>query len=95
MFSAPPVIPTPNCTGENVPGSFFLLEVAHDGRVDELVEDGLYGNESYATIFLGYWNQPSTNEVWPEVLWDKLVVGSYPLLHSLQMALTASEFICF
>ena len=33
----------------------LLLEVAHDGRADELVEDGTYGNESYyATIFLGY-----------------------------------------
>ena len=62
-----------------MPGSFFLLEVAHDGRVDKLVEDGTYGNGPYATIFLGYWNQPSTKEVWPEVLWDELVVGSYPL----------------
>ena len=61
-----------------------------------LWEDGPYGNgPSYATIFLGYWNQPSTKEVWSDVLWDELVVGSYPLLlHSLQMALTASEFIC-
>ena len=58
----------------------LLLEVAHDGRADELVEDGPYGNGSYATIFLGYGNQPSTKEVWSEVLWDELVVGSYPLL---------------
>ena len=58
----------------------LLLEVAHDGRADELVEDGPYGNGPYATIFLGYWNQPSTKEVWSEVLWDELVVGSYPLL---------------
>ena len=57
----------------------LLLEVAHDGRADELVEDGPYGNGPYATIFLGYGNQPSTKEVWSEVLWDELVVGSYPL----------------
>ena len=81
MFSAPPVIPTPNCTGKNVPGSFFLLEVTHDCRADELVESGPYGNGPYcATIFLGYGNQPSTKEVWSEVLWNELVVGSYPLL---------------
>ena len=44
------------------------------------MEDGTYGNGSYyATIFLGYWNQPSTKEVWSEVLWDELVVGRYPL----------------
>ena len=84
MFSAPPGMPTPNCTGENVPGSFFLLEVAHDGRVDELVEDGPYGNGSYySTIFLGYGNHPSTKEVWSEVLWDELVVGSCPPLAQL------------
>ena len=57
----------------------LLLEVTHDGRADELVEDGSYGNESYATIFLGYGNQPSTKEVWSEVFWDELVIGSYPL----------------
>ena len=35
----------------------LLLEVAHDGRADELVEDGPYGNgPPYATIFLGYGN---------------------------------------
>ena len=67
-------------TGENVPGSFFFLKVAHDGRADELVEDGPYGNGPYATIFLGYGNQPSTKEEWSEVLWDELVVGSYPPL---------------
>ena len=55
------------------------FEVAHGGRADEPVEDVPYGNGSYATIFLGYWNQPSTKEEWPEVLWDELVVGSYPL----------------
>ena len=71
---------TPNCTGENVPGSFFLLEVTHDSKVDELVEDGPYGNGSYATIFLGYGNQPSTKEELSEVLWDEQVVGSYPPL---------------
>ena len=64
---------------ENVPGSFILLEVTHDDRVDELVKDGPYGNGSYATIFLDYGNQPSTKEVWSEVLWDELVIGSYPL----------------
>ena len=33
----------------------LFLEVAHDSRADELVEDGPYGNGSYyATIFLGY-----------------------------------------
>ena len=59
----------------------LLLEVAHDGRADGLVEDSPYGNEFYyATIFLGYGNQPSTKEVWSEVLWDELVVGSYLLL---------------
>ena len=62
----------------------LLLEVTHDYRADELVEDGPYGNEPYAaTIFLGYWNQPSTKEVWFEVLWDELVVGSYPPLAQL------------
>ena len=30
--------------------------------------------------FLAMGNQPSTKEVWSEVLWDELVVGSYPLL---------------
>ena len=68
---------------ENVLGSFFTFKVAHDGRADELVEDGPYGNGPYATIFLGYGNQPSTKEVWSEVLWDELVVGSYPLLAQL------------
>ena len=59
----------------------LLLEVVHDGKADELVEDGSYGNEFYyTTIFLGYGNQPSTKEEWSEVLWDELVVGSYPLL---------------
>ena len=29
-------------------------------------------------FFLGYWNQPSTKEVWSEVLWDEQVIGSYP-----------------
>ena len=58
----------------------LLFEVAHDSRTDELVEDGSYGNGLYcATIFLGYGNQPSTKEEWSEVLWDELVVGSYPL----------------
>ena len=33
----------------------LLLEVAHDGRADELVEDGTCGNGYYAT-FLGYGN---------------------------------------
>ena len=58
----------------------LLLEVAHDGRADKIVEDGLYGNGPYATIFLGYGNQPSTKEVWSGVLWNELVIGSYPLL---------------
>ena len=57
----------------------LLLEVAHDGRADEFVEDGPYGNGSYATIFLGYRNQPNTKEILSEVFWDELVVGSYPL----------------
>ena len=57
----------------------LLLEVSHDGRADKIVEDGPYGNGPYATIFLGYGNQPSTKEVWSEVLWDELVIGSYPL----------------
>ena len=61
----------------------LLLEVAHDGRADELVEDGPYDNGSYATIFLGYGNQPSTKEERSEVLWDELVVGGYPLLAQL------------
>ena len=53
------------------------LEVAHDGRADELVKDGSYGNGPYyTTIFLGYGSQPSTKEEWSEVLWDELVVGS-------------------
>ena len=55
MFSAPPGMPTPNLYRENVPGS-FLLEVAHDCRADELVEDGAYGNGSYAIIFLDHGN---------------------------------------
>ena len=58
----------------------LLLEVAHDGRADKIVEDGPYGNGPYATIFLGYGNQPGTKEEWSEVLWDELVVGSYLLL---------------
>ena len=60
----------------------LLLEVAHDCRTDELVEDGPYGNEPCATtIFLGYWNQPSTKEEWSDVLWDEqVVIGNYPLL---------------
>ena len=29
--------------------------------------------------FFGYGNQPCTKEVWSEVLWDELVIGSYPL----------------
>ena len=33
--------------------------------------------------FLAMRNQPSTKGVWPEVLWDELVVGSYPLLAQL------------
>ena len=41
---------------------------------------GSYGNGSYYAIFLDYGNQPSTKETWSEVLWYKLVVGSYPLL---------------
>ena len=57
----------------------LLLEVTYDDRADELVEDGPYYNGSYAT-FIGYGNQPSTKEVWSEVLWDELMVGSYPLL---------------
>ena len=58
----------------------LLLEVTHDGRADELVKDSPYGNGPYyATIFLlGYGNQPNTKEKWSEVLWDELVVGSYP-----------------
>ena len=30
----------------------LFLEVAHDGRADELVEDGPYGNGSYSLPFL-------------------------------------------
>ena len=72
----------------------LLLEVAHDGRADELVEDGPY-EPYYVTIFLGYGNQPSTKEVWSEVHWDELWwLAAILFLHSLQMALTASEFIC-
>ena len=72
----------------------LLLEVAHDGRADELVEDGPYGNGPYATIFLGSGNQPSTKEVWSEVFLDELWwLAAILFLHSLQMALTASEFI--
>ena len=44
------------------------------------MEDGAYGDGPYATIFFGYGNQPCTKEVWSEVLWDELVIGSYPLL---------------
>ena len=74
----------------------LLLEVAYDGRADELVEDGPYCNGPYyATIFVGYGNQPSTKEVWSEVLLDELWWLAAILLHSLQMALTASESICF
>ena len=51
---------------EDVPWE-LLLEVTHDGRADKIVEDGPYGNGPYATIFLGYGNQPSTKEVWSEV----------------------------
>ena len=58
----------------------LLLEVAHDGRADELVKDGSYDNGSYVAIFLDYWNQPSMKEEWSEVLWDELVVGSCPPL---------------
>ena len=47
-------MPTLNYTRENVPGSFFLLETAHDCRTNELVEDGTYGNGPYVSIFLGY-----------------------------------------
>ena len=64
----------------------LFLEVAHDGRADELMEDGPYGNGPYSTIFLlGYGNQPSTKEVWSEVLWDELWWLAAILLHSLQM----------
>ena len=46
MFSAPPGMPHTKlhrgeCARE------LLLEVAHDGRVDGLVEDGSYGNGPY------------------------------------------------
>ena len=59
----------------------LLLEAAHYDRADELVEDSPCCNGPYcATIFLGYGNQPSMKEVLSEVLWDELVVGSYPLL---------------
>ena len=54
MSSAPP---HSKLHRENVSGSFFLLEVAHNGRAVVLVEDGPYGNGPYATIFLlGYGN---------------------------------------
>ena len=95
MFSTPSDMPTPKLHRENVPGSFFFLEVVHDGRADELVEDGPYCNGPYATIFLGYGNQLSTKEEWSEVLLDELWwLAAILLLHNLQMALTASEFIC-
>ena len=78
MFSAPPGIFLKTAQGECT--RELLLEVTHDGRADELVEDSPYGDGPYATIFLGYGNQPSTKEEWSEVLWDELVVGSYPPL---------------
>ena len=86
-------MPTPNCTGENVPGS-FSFKVAHDGRADELMEDGSYGNGPYATIFLGYGNQPSTKKYGLRCSGMNLWLAAILFLHSLQMALTASEFIC-
>ena len=61
----------------------LLLEVAHNCRADELVEDSPCGNGSYPTILLGCGNQPSTKEVQSEELWDELVVSSYPLLAQL------------
>ena len=88
-------MPTPSCTGENVPGSFILLEVTHDGRADGIVEDSPYGNEHYyATIFLGYGNQPSTKKYGLRCSRMNWWLAAILLLHSLQMALTASEFIC-
>ena len=72
----------------------LLLEVAHDGRADELVEDGPYGNGPYATIFLGYGNQPSTKKYGLRCSGMNWWLVAIHFLHSLQMALTASEFIC-
>ena len=47
----------------------LLLEVAHDGRADELVVDSPYSNRPLMPpSFLTMWNQPSTKEVWSEVL---------------------------
>ena len=71
----------------------LLFEVTHDGRADKIVEDGPYGNGPYATIFLGYGNQPSTKKYGlrcSRMNWWLSAVH----LHSLQMALTASESIC-
>ena len=72
----------------------LLLEVAHDGRADKIVEDGPYGNGPYATIFLGYGNQPSTKKYGLRCSRMNWWLAAILLLHSLQMALTASEFIC-
>ena len=58
------------------------------------MENSPYGDGPYATIFLGYGNQPSTKEVWSEVCSGMNWWLAAILLHSLQMALTASEFIC-
>ena len=84
FFQSPPGMPTTLQTAQGECARELFLEVAHDGRADELVEDGTYDNGSYyATIFLGYWNQPSTKEVWSEVHLDELVVGSCPLFAQL------------
>ena len=81
---SPALLACPLQTAQGECTRVLLLEVTHDCRADELVVEGPYGNGPYyATIFLGYWNQPSTKEVLSEVLWDEQVIGSYPLFTQL------------
>ena len=76
MFSAPPGMPTPNCTGENVPGSFSLrLHMA--AELMSLWKMVPMAMGLMPPSFFGCGNQPSTKEEWSEVLWDELAIGSY------------------